>query len=1111
MKIRTLAFAAASAFAAVAWAKAPLVPLYCYRFTDYDAAAGGFSRPAHNYGTGEIPLTMKFWNQEKRVPVRMNGSDPEPGKWGTYSIQENAYSSFWLVGDGPDGVGCTTETGFTLSFWIRPPVKPTPWTDFLGFRLGTEDYCFEYSSAEGNVQVYSASTWHLHDVGNYSAGSPAKVNLDQWNHVCLVWRARPPFGGWPQTYGEVWFNGAHVGNLAPSDYSHVVGAALQEVHLGAWQRRNGGDRGSSSHTALGEIALYGQPVSADDVQWLATHAPGPIPRGRENLLNLHFDKVQNIVSFANGGTLTNKFRYVNGGWSDATVEPGALSSKSGLNVNKPNGEWLDGDSVTGLGCSTNTGFTLSYWSRPTSSTQNWSDLFSLGMGTGNTNIRHEYRNNQGGYWFYGSGTFAGVSDAQQSESNNVWHHHVLVWDPATQKCQHWLDGAKAGTVAFQNMDDGVLRRFNIGTSVLNEKGELRTQGICNAGLDEVALYNFSFTDDQVAWIHANTPRLPAFTDTALARTVSGACSWDGWAADWLVPGTTRRMVWPAGEDGNLTATLTASADAQVTVDTVVGAHVVLAGASGTAVALATAKDCVFAPAALEVQPGLVATLPAGTAVAGDLTLGADAMVWIDAAALHAGDEKVLTAGAFVLPEGETDVLAHVAVVGADGVTVALSDDGKSVVLAGLPAAPTGKVVSGTEELDADADWTAYPSVAFAGGAVLDLKGHSLTVAGFASDVNAPATVTDSVGGGRLVVDVPAGMTARNLAVALTGGLKLVKNGAGEYLSHVAQCTYTGGTEVNAGTVRYVGLVGYNTPFGTGDARWLRVNEGAVFDLAGRTDFSTVWFSLNGGTLLNSKSCGPRDAFSDLGRPLLYTVRLEADSTMDFRAYCGFRGSGGNGGTKLDLAGHRLTVKTAGSGTGFCLYNTDVTAGEIVVTGGGYLAPGAAGVRAADVKITADTRFTDGLTSGSVALFQDIAFSDRNPANGRGSGVYRVSGTLTPAGTSFPNVELLDGATLDLSGKTGSWSAACYHSDGKVTSRIGPASDAKTVVVNLAGRTDLSTLAASATPYVVTWGEGVAKPAAKFRVDEATQEQGWALRVDGTGLKLVRAQFLVIFR
>ena len=1110
MKIRTLAFAAASALAAAAWAKAPLVPLYCYRFTDYDAAAGGFSRPARNYGTGEIPLTMMFWGQEKRVPVRMNGSEPDVGRWGTYSIQENAYSSFWLVGDGPDGVGCTTETGFTLSFWIRPPAKPALWTDFLGFRLGTEDYCFEYSSAEGNIQVYSEKTWHLHKVGGYGTQSPAQVNLDQWNHVCLVWRARPPFGGWPQTYGEVWLNGAHVGNLVPSGYSLVVGAALQEIHLGAWQRRNGGNRGTSSHTGLGEIALYGQPVSADDVQWLATHAPGPIPRGRENLLNLRFDKVQNVVSFANGGTLTNKFRYVNGGWSDATVEPGALSSRSGLNVNKQNGEWLDGDPVTGLGCSTNTGFTLSYWSRPTSGTEKWSDLFSLGMGTGSTNVRHEYTDKPGGYWYYGSCAFSDVG-AHWTEAINVWHHHVLVWDPAIQKCQHWLDGEKAGTLSFRDMDDGVLRRFNIGTSVLTEGGNIRTQGTCNAGFDEVALYNFSFTDDQVAWIHANTPRLPAFTDTALARTVSGACSWDGWAADWLVPGTTRRMVWPAGEDGELTATLTASADAQMTVDTVVGAHVVLSGASGTSVALATAKDCVFAPASLDIAAGLLATLPAGTAVAGDLTLGAGAWIRIDAAALHAGDEKVLSAGAFVLPEGETDVLAHVEVVGADGVAAALSDDGRAIVLSGLPAAPAGKVVSGAEELDADADWTAYPSVVFAGGATLDLKGHSLTVAGFTSDVNAPATVTDSVGGGRLVVDVPAGATARNLAVTLTGGLKLVKNGAGEYLSHVAQCPYTGGTEVNAGMVRYVGLVGYSNPFGKGDARWLRVNEGAVFDLAGRTDFSTVWFSLNGGTLLNSKSCGPRDAFSDLGRPLLYTVRLEADSTMDFRACCGFRGRDGTGATKLDLAGHRLTVRTAGSGTGFCLYNTEVTAGEIVVTGGGYLAPGAAGVKAGDVAITADTRFTDGLAAGAVAQFRDVTFSDRNPANGRGSGVYRVSGTLTPAGTSFPNVELLDGATLDLSGKTGSWSAACYHSDGKVTSRIGPAADAKTVVVNLAGRTDLSTLAASANPYVVTWGEGAAKPSAKFRPDATTQEQGWALRADDAGIRLVRAQFLVILR
>lgn len=1096
---------ASLALCGAAWAKAPLVPLLDVHF-DKLTSNGNIDPIGCNRGSNPIPPTLKYYNNDNRIPTSWDTTtntalrDPVHD----YAIQENSWSSIWFVGDGPEGLGCSYQTGFTLSFWVKVPQTTSSWSDFLGFRLGSEDYTFEYNNTTGSFQMYVGPGCVLRQLSNIDSATSVPTVAGAWNHFCLVWKPYLSWRGWAQHFGEVWLNGVLVARVVPTDNAN---GSLSELHLGGWERRSGSTRGTSSNSSLADICLYDRSISDDDVKWLYRHVRGPIPRGREATLALHLEKGQDKVTFANNGTLTNQFTYVNGGYT-ITPTAGALSTQSGLYVSGWNGKWVTGDEVTGLGCSTGTGFTLSYWSKPTSSTLAWSDLFSFGLGNGTANWRHEFRNNTGGYYYYGSCT---ASSLVQDESNGVWHHHVLVLPAGTTTAQHWLDGSKAGTLKMNNVDTGVVRRFCIGSTVLNESGGNRTQGPVNAGLDEVGLFNFAMSDDQVAWLKTHTPSLPELGVTALARTVSGDVAWDGFTAGWTIPDTTRRMVWPAGEDAGVAATLTASADANMTVDTVVGAQLTLAGAAGTALNLVLAKDCVFAPTSLVVAAGLDVTLPVGTKVAGAFTLGENAKIKFDASQLHAGDETVLTVGSFVLPEGETDVLAHVEVTGASDVTAALGEDGTSIVLSGLVADPTRRVVTGTEVLDADADWTTYETVVFMNGAKLDLKGHVLTLAGFESVQGELSEITDTVGGGRLIVDVPAGRVVRNLGVKFTGGFQFVKNGAGKFVIYVNGSNFTGGTELNAGTVALQTNVGYSMPLGSGENRWVRINEGAVFDIAGVTDLSTVWLSLNGGTLANSQSKLGMSVMNDLTMPLIYKMRLEKDSTLDLAYSYGFRGivdGSQNGPVALDLGGHTLTVRMKSRAT-FCLNNCDVSAGAIDIRSG-YLCIGPQGVRAPAVSLTADASYFVGMPDSATATFKDFAaLNSSNIANGWSNGVVKVSGTFTPTGTNFPHVELQDGSTLDLSGRTGTASAKSNHANGGIANYL-TAVAGGTVTVNLAERADLTTLVDSANPYLVTW-DGAPVPTAKFVVDAETATQGLAVRVDSTGLRLVRALFMIILR
>ena len=116
-----------------------------------------------------------------------------------------------------------------------------------------------------------------------------------------------------------------------------------------------------------------------------------------------------------------------------------------------------------------------------------------------------------------------------------------------------------------------------------------------------------------------------------------------------------------------------------------------------------------------------------------------------------------------------------------------------------------------------------------------------------------------------------------------------------------------------------------------------------------------------------------------------------------------------------------------------------------------------------------------------------------------------------------NVKLMGGATFDLSSFSGAYSCAFVNAagtkGGATDCRIAFASNA-TITVNLAGRTDLDSIA-NARGYVATWAAtAVPADSVTFLLDEVTaaNSQEYYLRKDATGLKLCKKDaFTIVIR
>ena len=359
-----------------------------------------------------------------------------------------------------------------------------------------------------------------------------------------------------------------------------------------------------------------------------------------------------------------------------------------------------------------------------------------------------------------------------------------------------------------------------------------------------------------------------------------------------------------------------------------------------------------------------------------------------------------------------------------------------------------------------------------------------------------ATITDTVGGGEVQVDVPSGASAANTAVALTGGLKFVKKGEGVFtMSRMGQ-TYTGGTEVLGGKLITAAGSGGNADnsaqrqFMGAKGSEITVQPGGTFDIAGNYDYYLYHIVLNGGTFRSgSATDGPvpqsQTAWGGVG-----WLTLTADSTFYLRSDVVFNSKGDQ---PIDLGGHVLTID-APIDSKYIPWQKDITNGTVRLLG-----VSTAKEYFRVMSRTVEARTVDFIDRMGLNMETNMNVRGYNPtltwnnALCTGTAALNVYGTFRPDSDYFYGCTLQDGATLDLSGKEEMWSTTSAATVGRKTVDFAPHAR---ITVKLEGRTHLS-------GKIVDWTDHVPEnyDTIEFVLDSATRAQGYNIYKIPTGILL----------
>ncbi len=353
--------------------------------------------------------------------------------------------------------------------------------------------------------------------------------------------------------------------------------------------------------------------------------------------------------------------------------------------------------------------------------------------------------------------------------------------------------------------------------------------------------------------------------------------------------------------------------------------------------------------------------------------------------------------------------------------------------------------------------------------------------------------------GHLRVVVPSGKTAENASIALSGNLRLVKEGAGT-LVMTKMVDYVCGTEAAAGTLK-CGNEGWNKPFGAW-GRDIIVHTNAVMEMNARYNYYNYGFALDGGTLQNTAS-NVSESNAQLKR-----MRLTQDSTLYVKNNYAIIGNDSSA-TTVYLNGHTLQVPIA-SGKYFRCRNTTFLDGTVdIPSGGWFVQEGTSGVTATNVDfkvkcaLEVDKPFrVRGYEAGFYSLVSNA-----------GTNQLTVAGTFKPVTNCYYGCTMLAGSTMDLTVWPGSWPmTSAFGANGKTDLEFANSGE---ITVNLAGRTDLKALARSADPHLFTWPleDGVpVVPGAEFVLDPVTASAGFKVKKDATGLRLIYGKgFMLIVR
>ena len=418
---------------------------------------------------------------------------------------------------------------------------------------------------------------------------------------------------------------------------------------------------------------------------------------------------------------------------------------------------------------------------------------------------------------------------------------------------------------------------------------------------------------------------------------------------------------------------------------------------------------------------------------------------------------------------------------------------------------TCRTVAVNATLAGDADWQGHFQTdagtdVLKVGSVLELNGHSLTLAGSYLGNPNQWTVQNSAGGepATLRVVTPAETETANRVTWIKGN--------GTYVAHTQTGSdgsdFTGGTYLLGGVTRLVDGTWWRA-FG-GDEKIVHVGENATLDTRGTYHVCNTPIFLDGGTILQSGYMGNQNADS------FGNITLTADST--FRATAGTVlntsvNIGDTMRTVFRLEGHTLTFDM-GDNVYLDLGRVEFTNGQVKVVGNGVFRTDGAGYHA----MTAPTADFD-IEAKWIELYSNVAMHDftcrakESPGHGDASRDLLVYGTFRPVTQNFPKVDLQDGATISLVDQTGSWSVQSACTTKPLYRTVFPG--AGTIKVDVTGRTDLLALGRSDQPYLITWREGEVPSGVNFQLVGA--KKGFVARVDSTGLRLAVPEFIIIIK
>ncbi len=311
----------------------------------------------------------------------------------------------------------------------------------------------------------------------------------------------------------------------------------------------------------------------------------------------------------------------------------------------------------------------------------------------------------------------------------------------------------------------------------------------------------------------------------------------------------------------------------------------------------------------------------------------------------------------------------------------------------------------------------------AGDASIDVNGKKL----YLNKLDFAGTITDTSADtehpGEVYVTVASG-TANNTAVALTGNLKLVKDGSGTLTASKASQTYTGGTEVLAGTL----ALGTAThPLGDGNAtQTVTLRENAVFNFANCKNDTTCCYKFNlyGGSEVRASSSGTR-WIRLVGSATLYGDATFKGGTFDF--FGGIQSAH----TTLTLNGHTLYLNL-NTNDGNLRYIKTLDAGSVVFSAGAASFYGSVDFSTSTLGFEGSGWFFNG-NSGLTASNLYFRSTSNKKWRSQGAAESYVLGTYIAGDWRAP-FTMSSGATLDLSETSGTWNAGGLPIDGNNADR-----------------------------------------------------------------------------